>query len=56
LFYLRARGLDIQQATEALTRAFAADLVSRTPVSATNDVISTLIESRLAELIADQMS
>ncbi|MDG2289129.1 MAG: SufD family Fe-S cluster assembly protein, partial [Woeseiaceae bacterium] len=56
LFYLRARGLDMQQATEALTRAFAADLVSRTPVSATHNVISTLIESRLAELITDQMS
>jgi len=56
LFYLRARGLDIQQATEVLTRAFAADLVDRTPVSATRDVVSSLVESRLAKLIADQAS
>lgn len=56
LFYLRTRGLDRRQATQILTHAFAADLVSRTPVTATRDAITALVESRLAELITDNVS
>lgn len=56
LFYLRTRGLDRRQATQILTHAFAADLVSRTPVTATRDTITALVESRLAELITDNVS
>jgi len=57
LFYLRTRGLDKRHATQVLTHAFAADLVSRAPVHAAQDTISELVESRLAELIqADLLS
>ncbi len=51
LFYLRARGLDKGHAKQVLTHAFAVDIVARAPVSAANDAIATLVESRLAELI-----
>ncbi|MCJ7592926.1 MAG: Fe-S cluster assembly protein SufD, partial [Woeseiaceae bacterium] len=56
LFYLRSRGLDKSQATQVLTRAFAADLVGRAPVSAAKDAIASLVDSRLAELILDGVS
>jgi Fe-S cluster assembly protein SufD len=56
LFYLRSRGLDKRQATQVLTRAFAADLVGRAPVSAAKDAIASLVDSRLAELILDGVS
>jgi Fe-S cluster assembly protein SufD len=51
LFYLRSRGLDKQRATEILTHAFAAGLVSRVPVAAAKDTIATVMERRLAALI-----
>ena len=51
LFYLRSRGLDKQRATQVLTHAFAAGLVSRVPVDAVKDAISDLMEARLADLI-----
>lgn len=54
LFYLRTRGLDRQQAKQILTHAFAADLVGRTPISATLDTITALVDSRLAELLEDE--
>ena len=53
LFYLRTRGLDERQATTILTRAFAADLVSRAPIGAAKELISSLVETRLGELIQD---
>lgn len=56
LFYLRSRGLDRQQATHILTRAFAADLVSRTPIPQALETITALVDARLAELIQDGMS
>jgi Fe-S cluster assembly protein SufD len=51
LFYLRTRGLDRQHATEVLTHAFAAGLVSRIPVEAAQEPVSRLMERRLGELI-----
>ena len=50
LFYLRSRGLDRNAAVQVLTHAFAAGLVSRVPVEAARDAVSTLIEKRLGEL------
>ncbi len=54
IFYLRTRGLSTKQATEIITQAFAADLVNRTPISQVKNIISSLVASRLAELIMDQ--
>jgi len=51
LFYLRSRGLDKQQATQVLTHAFAAGLVSRVPVEPAREAIGALVEARLATLI-----
>ncbi len=51
LFYLRTRGLDKRHATQVLTHAFAAGLVSRVPVESARETIATLVEARLAELI-----
>ena len=53
LFYLRTRGLDKRHATQVLTHAFAAGLVSRVPVDAAKDTIAALMEKRLAELIGE---
>lgn len=55
LFYLRTRGLDERQATQVLTRAFAADLVGRAPVSAAKETIASLVEARLRDLIRDEV-
>jgi Fe-S cluster assembly protein SufD len=51
MFYLRSRGLDKRRATQILTHAFAAGLVSRVPVDAAKQSISDLMEARLGELI-----
>lgn len=51
IFYLRSRGLDLQRATQVLTHAFAAGLVSHAPVAAARDAIMTLVEARLGKLI-----
>lgn len=51
LFYLRTRGLDKRHATQVLTRAFAAGLISRVPVESATAAVSRLMEERLAELI-----
>jgi len=56
LFYLRTRGLDERQATEVLVHAFAIDLIGRTPIDAVSDKITTLVESRLSDLIGDVRS
>jgi Fe-S cluster assembly protein SufD len=51
LFYLRSRGLDKRHATQVLTHAFAAGLVSRVPVGAAVEAVSDLMEARLAKLV-----
>jgi len=56
LFYLRTRGLDKRQAIQLLTYAFAADIVSRTPVVSAKAAVESLVEARLADLIKDDAS
>jgi len=53
LFYLRTRGLDERQATQVLTRAFAADLVGRAPVATARETVAALVEARLTDLIQE---
>ncbi len=55
LFYLRSRGLDRRHATQVLTHAFAAGLVSRVPVAAAREVISARMEARLAKLVDEEL-
>ncbi|MAD91815.1 MAG: Fe-S cluster assembly protein SufD [Gammaproteobacteria bacterium] len=55
IFYLRTRGLSIQQATEIITQAFAADLVNKIPVSTVKEEVSLLVSSRLSKLISDKL-
>ena len=50
LFYLRTRGLDRQEATRALTRAFGATIVSRLPIASLAESLTAMVESRLREL------
>ena len=50
LFYLRSRGLDQQEATRALTRAFGASIVSRSPIAVAAEHLSDVVEQRLSRL------
>lgn len=50
LFYLRSRGLDEQEATRALTRAFGASIVSHSPIAVAADHLSEVVEQRLSRL------
>ena len=56
LFYLRTRGLDKQEATRALTRAFGASIVSRLPIASMSESLAAMIESRLCELANGELS
>jgi Fe-S cluster assembly protein SufD len=55
LFYLRSRGINKREATQILTHAFAADLVTRAPVPTAKDAITSLVEKRLGELIQEEV-
>ena len=55
MFYLRSRGLDKRHATQVLTHAFAAGLVSRVPVAAAREAISARMEARLADLVDEEL-
>ncbi len=50
LFYLRSRGLDEQEATRALTRAFGASIVSHSPIAVAADHLLEVVEQRLSRL------
>jgi Fe-S cluster assembly protein SufD len=50
LFYLRSRGLDRQEATRALTRAFGASIVSHSPIAVAAEHLSEVVEQRLSRL------
>ena len=50
LFYLRSRGLDRQEATRALTRAFGASIVSHSPIALLADHLTETVEQRLSAL------
>jgi Fe-S cluster assembly protein SufD len=51
LYYLRTRGLDKRYAQRVLTRAFAQAVVSRTPVTAVESLLTGLIEDRLGRML-----
>ncbi|MFQ6006838.1 MAG: Fe-S cluster assembly protein SufD [Woeseia sp.] len=51
LFYLRSRGLDRDEASQLLTRAFAARILSASPVPQAHDLIGTITDRRLNALI-----
>lgn len=54
LFYLQTRGIDQQQARQMLTKAFAADLVSRMAIPACSSAVNELVEQRLQTLVEGQ--
>ncbi|HEX2138151.1 MAG TPA: Fe-S cluster assembly protein SufD [Woeseiaceae bacterium] len=54
LFYLRTRGLSEEEAAQALTRAFAATIVARSPIAAAREYLERAVESRLQALIGDK--
>lgn len=54
LFYLRSRGLERQQARQVLTRAFAAESLSRLAVPAAHDYLAELLDERLETLVGEQ--
>jgi Fe-S cluster assembly protein SufD len=49
VFYLRARGIDLQSARDILTFAFAADVVDRVHIPALRDILESLLHSRLQQ-------
>lgn len=51
LFYLRSLGLDREEAARMLTQAFAAVVLSRSPVQKARDHIETLIDRRLRVIV-----
>jgi len=53
LFYLRSRGLDETQATQLITRAFAAKVLSLLTVDAARDYVAAATDQRLDSLIGD---
>jgi Fe-S cluster assembly protein SufD len=53
LFYLRTRGLDEDQATQILTRAFAATIPLQLPIDHCRDYIAAAIDAKLDSLISD---
>ena len=54
LFYLRSRGLDRGTATQLITRAFAAKILSTLTVEAASDYLTGAIDARLDTLIGDE--
>jgi Fe-S cluster assembly protein SufD len=53
LFYLRTRGLSLEEAAHALTRAFASTIVARSPVAEAQEYLERAIETRLQDLIGE---
>lgn len=53
LFYLRSRGLDMDQARQVLTRAFAAGTLSTISVDGCRDYLATLLDQRLESLVGE---
>jgi Fe-S cluster assembly protein SufD len=51
LFYLRSRGLDETEARSALTRAFAAAVLSRMDLPAFADAVHAILDDRLARIL-----
>lgn len=53
LYYLRTRCIDREQAKQMLTQAFAAGLVNGCPVCNAGEYASTLVATRLGELVGE---
>jgi len=53
LFYLRSRGLDEGQATQILTRAFAAAIAGRLPVACCHAYLAARIDEKLDALVSE---
>lgn len=53
LFYLRSRGLDLDDATRLITRAFASKVLSLLPVDAAHEYVVSATDDRLDALIGD---
>jgi len=53
LFYLRSRGLDQDEATQLLTQAFAASILSSLAIEQCRDYLVQAIDQRLTDLIDD---
>lgn len=53
LFYLRTRGLDEDQAKQALTRAFAAGTLSALSIPSCHDFLAETLDSRLEMLVGE---
>ncbi len=53
LFYLRTRGIDRDDATRILTRAFGNSIISKLPIETLRDIITETVDARLSALIED---
>jgi Fe-S cluster assembly protein SufD len=53
LFYLRTRGLDKDEATQALTRAFASAILGKLAIAECHDYLATAMDKQLDALIDD---
>ena len=53
MFYLRSRGIEQDEATQLLMRAFAARVISDVPVPNAQDYVSEVVDARLDQLIDD---
>lgn len=54
LFYLRSRGLDEDQATQALTRAFAAAILGKLAIEECHDYLAAVLDKQLDALIDEE--
>jgi len=54
LFYLRTRGLNLDQATQVLTRAFAAAILGRLAIAECHDYLAAAVDSRLDGLVNEE--
>lgn len=56
LFYLRSRGLDSAEATQLLTRAFAAEILASLAVEEAHDYLQSTLDDCLSQLLEDETS
>ncbi len=56
LYYLRTRGLDIDEARQALTRAFAHAIVGRSPIEQLEEYLLGEIDRRLRDLLREDVA
>jgi len=54
LFYLRARGLDKDEATQALTRAFASAILSKLAITECHEYLAAAMDKQLDALIDEE--